>query len=164
MRKTIFLLAAALISAGCHGQVPPASTHVVDVTWTAPTATAGWTGCTTTAPCVYAVYRCTDTAANCASTSSTSWKEITTPASRPSSTSFTDSNAAGLTAYYNVETVQGSANSAPSNTVGPLTVPAAPGAPSLGNPAIASNSPERALPQESQLAKLNPVSLMARVR
>lgn len=79
MNRKLFPLILALVAAiGCHGQVPPASQHSVTLTWTAPVAGSTWSGCTTAAPCVYAVYRCTGTATACGTLSSTAWSEITT--------------------------------------------------------------------------------------
>ena len=149
MNTKLFSLIFALVAAvGCHGQVPPASVHSVTLTWTAPTSSSTWSGCTTTAPCVYAVYRCVGTASTCPSvpTSSTSWTEITTPATRPSATTYVDLNVTAADTYtYVVETVQASVNSGPSNTT-TATVPntGIPTAPALGNPTTATGAvPQR---------------------
>jgi hypothetical protein len=132
---SVIVMAASL--AGCHAQVPPATGYKVSLSWTAPVAGSGWTGCTTTAPCVYAVYRCTATASTCGSTVNTAWSELTAPATRPSGTAYTDTTvASGVTAYYAVETVQGSANSGASNVV-TMIVPGVPSAPALNTPTTA---------------------------
>ena len=132
-------LALLALSVGCHAQVPPASAGgSVALTWTAPTAGSGWAGCTTAAPCTYAVYR--DTTANDPVTS-TNWKQIGTS----STTSYSDTTASGLTAYYNVETVQSSKNSAPSNVAGPFS----PSGPPLA-PSVNGTSSELVLPDEPQ--------------
>lgn len=162
MRKLFGFLLAGLIVAGCHAQVPPATTHVVNLSWQAPVASGTWGGCTTSAPCVYAVYRCTASAATCANTGSSSWSEITTSTTRPSGTSYTDPSAAGLTAYYTVETVQGSQNSAPSNTTS-VTVPASPIAPSLGQPTAAQLEPGPLPRPAPELASIPAVSLRASI-
>ena len=143
-RIAIFLgvAAAALFSAGCHGQEPQASKgYNVNLSWVAPAASAGWAGCTATSPCVYAVYAETIAAGTTACDPSTSanWKEITTTATRPSATTYMDSSATGLNRCYNVETVQASQNSAPSNTV-QLVVPGIPTAPAVSAPTSAQQS------------------------
>jgi hypothetical protein len=138
MKKSVAVLfAIALIAVGCRAQVPPATSHVVSLTWTAPAANSGWSGCTSSAPCVYAVYRCSAGATTCADTTQSAWKEITSSTTRPSGMSYTDNTASGLTAYYIVETVQAGSNSAPSNTTTPITVPGSPLAPSLSQPTVA---------------------------
>lgn len=130
---TLTILALAL-AAGCHAQVPPASPgYNVNLTATAPVPTGNWAGCTASAPCTYAVYRAAG--ATCPVTSSTAWSEITNAASRPSTPAFTDTTATGLTACYDMETVQSGQNSAPSNVAGPVIVPGIPLAPTLGTPA-----------------------------
>ena len=135
MNRKIFSLILVLAAAvGCHGQVPPASVHSVTLTWNAPVAGSTWSGCTTTAPCVYAVYRCAGTATSCPAppTSSTSWAEITTPTTRPSGTTFVDTAVTGGDSYtYVVETVQASTSSVPSNTT-TANVPQTPVVPSIG--------------------------------
>ncbi len=136
MVKRLAILAAVLLAAGCHAQVPPATQHKVALTWTAPVATSTWAGCTTAAPCTYAVYRCTGDATACGTLSSTGWSEITTPATRPSATSYVDATVMAGTTYtytYVLETVQGASNSAPSSSM-TVTVPANPIAPAWPAP------------------------------
>lgn len=139
-------LVLALLAAGCHAQVPPASAgYNVNLTWTAPAASGTWTGCTTATPCVYAVYRCAGTAAACANFSGSGWAEITTPATRPSGLAYTDITATGLDVNYTVETVQGGANSGPSNTYN-VAVPGVPLAPAMAAPGTAAAAVEMPQP------------------
>jgi len=132
------LLAALVV--GCHGQVPPASPgYEVIITASAPVASGNWGGCTASAPCTYAFYAETISGASCDPTSSTNYKEITTatsgqPNSRPSTPNFADANTTGLTRCYDVETIQGSQNSAPSNVAGPIVSPGIPLPPVLSTP------------------------------
>jgi hypothetical protein len=122
------------LGAGCRAQVPPASNgYKVTLTATAPVASGNWAGCTVSAPCTYAFYAETVTGA-CDPTTSTNYKEITTPTARPSTPNFTDPNTTGLTRCYDVETVQGAENSGPSNVAGPVVSPGVPLAPALATP------------------------------
>jgi hypothetical protein len=135
---TSLSLLALTLTAGCHAQVPPASPgYNVNLSWSAPAANGNWAGCTATAPCVYAVYRCTGTAAACVTFSSTGWTEITNASTRPSGLTYTDTTATGLTVNYALETVQGSSNSGPSNTYN-VAVPGIPLAPTLASPSDAA--------------------------
>lgn len=153
MKKLALFL---LVAIGCHAQVPPATSHSVNLNWTAPAATSSWSGCTVAAPCVYAVYRCSASAATCANTSSTSWAEITTPSTRPSGTTYSDTTASGLTANYIVETFQGTANSAPSNSV-TFTIPGVPIAPAINGSVAANAMPSLGVPAPTvQLASKEP--------
>ncbi len=141
-KLSVLILALAAILPGC-AQVPPATTHSVTLTWTAPASNSVWTGCTTTAPCVYAVYRCTGSATTCGTLSSTAWSEITTPSTRPSALTYVDIGVTGGTSYtYTVETVQLNTNSSPSNTTTAL-VPQTPGSPTLGSPTSAKLNKSR---------------------
>jgi hypothetical protein len=134
MKRFSILLAFAL-TVGCRAQVPVATPYSVTLTWTAPSATSSWGGCTTSSPCVYAFYRCAGTSTVCATLSSTAWVEITTSMTRPSGTSYQDTTVTIATTYsYVIETVQGTANSAPSNMV-TVTIP---GEPPIGSPTAAS--------------------------
>lgn len=114
-----FAILGALALSACHGntQVPPASPgYNVVLTASLPAAP---NSCTTTpaSPCTFAFYAETIAAgASCDPTTSANYKEITNPASRPTTLTFTDANTTGLTRCYNAETVQAGANSAPSNT------------------------------------------------
>ena len=163
-RLTLFLLTLAaigclaLVTVGCQAQVPPATPHQVTLTWQAPSSSSTWSGCTTAAPCAYAVYRCTGTATACGTLSSTAWAELTTATTRPSGTSYVDATVAGGTSYtYAVETVQGSDNSGPSNTT-TATVPQTPAAPSVGSPAIAQDDGKPLPPPMAELARVGAVT------
>lgn len=143
----LLALAFGWLTAGCRGQVPPATTHVVNITITPP---AGCTGCT------YAIFRCSLSASACGDTSNVAWSEITSASTRISGTSYTDSTASGLTAYYVAETYQSGAHSGPSNTVGPLVVPASPLAPVVNGVTAGIVKPAlKAIdPGDPQVAKL----------
>ncbi len=150
-------------------QVPPASPgYNVVLTATAPVASGNWAGCTTSAPCTYAFYAETlaTGTGSCDPTTSTNYHEITTPTARPSAPTFTDTVSTGLTRCYNVETVQATANSGPSNTAGPVAVPGIPLAPALTTPSTVIAAMDKPEPTASQpvLAKLTaPEELMARL-
>lgn len=163
MKKLFSLIALGMFALGCGAQVPPATPHVVNLSWTAPSSSASWAGCTAASPCTYAVYRCT-VGATCSDQTSTAWKEVTSPTSRPSSLAFTDPTASGLTVNYIVETIQGVSNSAPSNTT-QVTVPGTPLAPALNSPVTANNAMPQvkpALPKTSN-PMLASVKLTAKV-
>ena len=137
MNRSIAALAilALGLTAGCHAQIPPASagSNVV-LTATAPAASGNWAGCTTGAPCTYAFYAEVIAGTTCDATTSANYREITTLIARPSTPNFTDQNTTGLTKCYDVETVQASQNSGPSNIVGPVVSPGIPLAPALATP------------------------------
>jgi hypothetical protein len=153
--KRIFATLATLALAlpgGCHAQVPPASPgYNVNLTATAPVAQGTWAGCTTAAPCTYAVYRATG--ASCPATTSTAWAEITNSAVRPSTPAFTDTTATGLSVCYTMETVQSGLNSAASNVAGPVAVAGIPLAPTLGTPTqvVAALAPSEGAPTLSAM-------------
>lgn len=156
MKLAYLAPAFLIIAAGCHAQVPPASTSTVNLSWTAPAASGGWAGCTTAAPCTYAIYRATfATASACPASTNTAYTEVTNPAARPSGTTFTDATASGTVCYIG-ETVQGAANSGPSNTAGPATVAGVPLAPTLGTPVVAQTLQPAS---SKQLAQNAPMSL-----
>lgn len=133
MKKIIVPLIVALAAIGCHAQ-----SSAVNLTWSAPAANGSWSGCSVSDPCVYAAFRCAAAASTCADISSSAWIEVTTADTRPSATSYSDTTAMGLIAYYFVETVQDGALSEPSNIAGPFAV-------GLTNPnplLIGANSPQ----------------------
>jgi hypothetical protein len=169
VKKFLLLLLILGISIGCrtNAQMPPASKHSVVLTWTAPSPVpGGWPGCGTTAPqspCVYSVWRCTTSAAACGNTLNTAWSEITTIASRPSGTTYTDANPPIGNTWYAVETVQGLSNSDPSN-IASVNVPGSPLAPALGAPNISELSPLVPMPQETLVASIVAPHLTATVR
>lgn len=148
-------------------QVPPASPgYNVVLTATAPVASGNWAGCTTSAPCTYAFYAETITGTTCDATTSTNYKEITTPTARPSAPTFTDTVSTGLTRCYNVETVQATANSGPSNTAGPVAVPGIPLAPALTTPSTviaAMDKPNLPSPSPIPAKFPAPMGLVARL-
>ena len=162
MKYTLATLALLITAVGCHAQIPPASTQKVVLTWSAPQAVPnGWQGCTTASPCVYAVYRAITTGSNCPVTGSAQLGEITPPAARPSALTFTDTSASGLDVCYSVETVQGSLNSGPSNTVN-LNVPGVPGAPQLGTPVTAMSESIELPPSSTKTLALSAPVLRVR--
>jgi hypothetical protein len=162
LTATLMLLPLMAISAGCKAQAPPASPgYKVSLTWTAPAASGTWAGCTTAAPCAYAVYAETlVSGSTCDPSTSTNFKEITTSATRPSSPAYTDASATGLDRCYLVETVQGSQNSAPSNIVN-VSVPGIPLAPTLGSPTVAENNSPSPVTLASASAPPMPANLHA---
>lgn len=151
------LLPLLTISAGCHAQVPVSPAPSVALTWVAPS------GCTTAAPCVFAISRTAIASGSCPASNGTAYALIGTSASN--ATTYTDSAAsAGNINCYIAQTQQGTPvlTSAPSNTAS-VTVPSLPSAPStLGGTATASLSPEKLIPSpEPTLAKNEPVKLTA---
>jgi hypothetical protein len=133
MKKLLLLLPFLALTA-CHAQLPP-TTHSVALTWTAPTSPA----CTTGSPCTYVLSRI-----SVSGTGPCPAVNVTTPNYSPlnsanpvSTLSYTDTSAAGTTACYIAQTLQGGAVSQPSNTAGPFVVPASPGAPSTPNGTVA---------------------------
>lgn len=153
------ILAAAALSifaiAGCNGQIPPPTNHVVNLTITPPS------GCTS--GCTYAIFRCSASAAACADTTNTAWSEITNSSNRISGTTYTDSGASGLTAFYAAETYLSGSHSGPSNIVGPLVVPPSPLAPVVNGTAAQMVKPalQSIDPGNPQVARLE---LKAEVR
>ncbi len=164
MKKIFAATILALAAVACaHPQVPPATTHAVDLTWTAAAASSTWTGCSTSVPCVYAVYRCAGTASACGTLSSTAWAEVTTVATRPSGVSYQDLTVSGGTTYsYAVETVQGSENSGPSN-VTTAAVPETPTAPAIGSPTVARVE-GKPLPEPTMAGELAKIAPATRLR
>lgn len=119
--KTIF--AMLILAAGTGGAqtvtVPGATQYQVNLTWTAPT------GCTSTTPCTYNVYRVPGTVTIGAGTAGATL--VGTTASQ--TVAYSDTTVATGTTYsYAVETIQGGANSVPSNTF-TVAIPLVPGAP-----------------------------------
>ncbi len=123
MKRIFAALAILTLATLVHAQtvtVPPASTYQVNLTWTAAT------GCTVAAPCTYTVYRLPGTVTITAGTTGATL--VGTTAAQ--TVAYTDSTVvSGQTYSYAVETVQGGANSAPSNTF-TVAIPLAPSAPS----------------------------------
>jgi hypothetical protein len=138
---TFAMLAFPLI--GC-AQLPPTS-HSAQLSWTAPSATATWIGCTAALPCTYAIGRAAQSGGSCPSVTGTNYVVINGP-SYTSGLTYSDPTPGAW--CYIAQTLQGSAVSSPSNTA-TATVPGNPTAPSLGNPAIASALP---MPQPAKPA------------
>jgi hypothetical protein len=160
LMKRIVQISALVLAAlaGCHAQVPPASNgYKVVLSGTVPAPTGNWAGCTTSAPCTYAFYAETITSGTCDPTTSANYKEISNPASRPTTPNFTDANTTGLTRCYDAETVQGAENSGPSNIAGPVVSPGVPLAPALATPA-----PEAAQLEKPSLPNAAPASQFAK--
>ena len=150
-------------------QVPPASEgYEVVLTATAPVASGNWLGCGVGQPqCTYAVYAETISGTACDPTTSTNYKEISTPTARPTTPNFTDSATTGLTRCYNMETVQQGANSAPSNVAGPIVSPGIPLAPNLITPVPQSamlNKPNLRVPETSRQFATNIPPMTIKIR
>jgi hypothetical protein len=167
--KLAALAILALGFAGCHAQVPPASAgYEVVLTATAPVASGNWAGCGTGQPqCTYAFYGETITGTTCDPSTSTNYKEITTPTARPTTSNFIDQNTTGLTKCYDVETVQSGGNSAPSVVAGPVVSPGIPVAPTLAPPVsqVATlEKPALGIPAASQQFTMNIPPMIMTVR
>lgn len=117
---TLVLFALATLAGAQTVTVPNATSYKVVLAWTAPT------GCTTAAPCTYAVYRVPGTVT--LSGGLTGATLVTTTAAQAVTASDT-TVVPGQTYSYALETLQGGANSAPSATV-TVTIPFVPAAPS----------------------------------
>ncbi len=174
MKKVLFALAlmAAPVLAGCRA--PSATTHTVNITWTAPAPGGNWTGCGTPSTCAFAVYRAPTISGSCQASTSAAYQEVTTPSARPTGTSWQDLTATGLNVCYLAETVQSDAGtigySGPSNVAGPVAVPGTPLAPNLAAPTAATLvKPALPLPSAQpgiyarNFAPMNPGTLMARL-
>jgi len=169
MRKQFAVIAIlALGLTACHSQVPLASPgYMVLLSATVASPSGNWLGCVSGQPqCTYAVYAETITGSTCDPTSSTNYKEITNPASRPTTPAYTDANTTGLTRCYDMETVQNGQNSAPSNVAGPVVSPGIPLAPALNTPTPTVAAVEKPKPDALQpvMAINAPLNLIARVR
>lgn len=155
MRTILVALTAVMAFAGCaHSQMPP-TTHSVALTWTAPSASGSWAGCTTAAPCTYVVSRFTGNTCPAVNIATPNYTPLNS-SSPVSATNFTDTGAAGLTTCYIAQTIQGSAVSLPSNIVGPFVVGATPGAPTAPNGVVADmKQPVLPLPGETPAPTLS---------
>ena len=153
------LLSLLAISAGCRAQIPPSAAPSVQLSWTAPS------GCTTAAPCTYAISRANPINGTCPAATGTAYGIVGNSASQ--TTTYNDSSPIGGASYcYIAQTQQGTnpvLTSVPSNTV-LLAVPTVPGAPSvLGGTSTASLAPEKMIPSpEPTMAKNEPLRLTAR--
>ena len=136
MKKLLALLALAplaLFTIGCPAQVPPSQPATATVTWTAPAS------CTAASPCTFVISRAPVTGTTCPPTTGTAYTPLN-QASPSSGTSYTDTTAAGVNGCWIGHTLQAGLVSGPSNSVGPLAVPAVPTAPSLASPKVAETS------------------------
>ncbi len=129
MKRIAALAILVMAAVGCHPQAPqPSPGYNVNLTATAPPSDGN------SAPFSYAVYRETITGTTCDPTTSTNWKEITTPTARPAAPSYVDGTATGLNVCYFMVTYQTPTgqtmpqNSGPSNTAA-AQVPGVPLAP-----------------------------------
>lgn len=141
MRKIFATVLMLLPLAACHSQVTPTPGYNIAWTWTAPTASSSWAGCTTAAPCSYIVSVATLAAGAtvCPPTTGTAYTPLN--ASSPATgTSYIQTNATGLTVCAIAQTEQTQSGqtspsvSLPSNSA-LVTVPAVPLAPSTPAPA-----------------------------
>jgi hypothetical protein len=150
--KRLLPVMLLVLTAGCaHGQIP-ATSYVVDLTWTAPVASGAWAGCTTASPCTYVASRLTLAAGTttCPTPATVAPFNYTplNAASPVSAAAFSDPNASGLTVCYVVQTEQTQTGatvpsaSLPSTPAGPLVVPASPLAPGsvTGTPAVSASA------------------------
>ena len=134
MKKLLALLALAplaLFTIGCPAQVPPSQTANATVTWTAPAS------CTAASPCTFVISRAPVTGTTCPPTTGTAYTPLN-QASPSSGTSYVDTTAAGVNGCWIGQTLQSGLVSGPSNSVGPLAVPAVPTAPDLAGPKVAT--------------------------
>jgi hypothetical protein len=162
MRKiaTMFFAALALAAGAltaCHAQVPPTS-HSVDLTWTAPVPVSGgvWqTPCGTAtgqSPCTYILSRITaaNGATGCPVPSGTITYTPINSSSPATGLTYIDSSVSGVTVCYIAQTVQLATTGSASNIAGPFTVPANPGAPTLGNGTVTKlDKPQPPMPPSS---------------
>ncbi len=152
--KVAIALLSFALAIGCHAQVPPTN-HVVDLSWTAP---SGCTGCT------FVISRAPAASGICPPSNASNYAPLNQNAP-VSGTTYTDSSASGLNACYIAQTLQGAAVSVPSNTVGPLSVPANPLAPTLNNPTTAQSVAPQMQPSGIEVGQLSiPPMLKARLR
>lgn len=166
-RIATLLLSAALLglSVGCHAQVPPATPPpTVSLTWTAATSNSNWSGCSTTIPCTYAIYR-DSVAPGTDPLTSTNWIKVATT-TVANATGYVDATPPSGNIGYYVETVWSTENSGPSNlatVVVPIVqIPTAPSA--VGGVATAENVPEKVAPFQGPTIAMNePLRLKARI-
>lgn len=137
MKRFWMSLSMVLLTVGCRAQLPVASMPAVGVSWTIPAASGSFGGCTVAKPCTFAVARAPVVSGSCPVSTDTSWVEITSPTSRPSGSTWTDTSVSG-TVCYAVTTYQSGFHSAASAPSAQLTVPAVPLAPTNVTPAVQS--------------------------
>lgn len=164
-------LVFGLLSVGCHAQMPP-TVHSVDLTYQAPVPVTGgiWQmpcgTATGQSPCTYVMSRITvaNGALSCPVPSGTAYTPLNSSAPA-NGLSYIDSGVSGVTVCYVVQAIQLGTTGNPSNTAGPLVVPANPGAPTLGNGSVAELT-QPALPPtaDSQVASERAPVLKGHVR
>lgn len=173
MKKLLLLLPFLALTA-CHAQVPP-TTHSVDLAWHAPVPVSGgiWqTACGTAAgqsPCTYILSRASVTSGTgpCppVSTSGTANYIPLNSGSPATGLAYTDTTATGVVCYI-AQTVQLATTGGASNIV-QATVPANPGAPTLGNGTVARlDRPQAPMPSpaDAQVASEQAPKLEAHIQ
>lgn len=161
-----------MLAVGCHAQMPP-TVHSVDLTYQAPVPVTGgiWqTPCGTAtgqSPCTYVMSRITvaNGTPGCPLPSATAVYTPLNSSAPATGLAYTDSGVSGVTVCYVVQAIQLGTTGNPSNTAGPLVVPANPGAPTLGNGSVAELT-QPALPPtaNSQVASEQTPVLKGHVR
>lgn len=124
----LFVVFAGLLVFGSSAESQITQTSFqVNLSWTVPAASPGWSGCSTSAPCTFLVSKTPVTGTTCPLTAS-SYSSV--GVSAPQATAYVDSSVTSGTSYcYVVQTQQASAvsgSSAPAFVV----VPGTPGVPS----------------------------------
>ena len=155
-RFSYLLLAVLTLSVGCRAQAPTVS-HSDTLGWAIPAATSTWGGCTTSSPCTFLISVAvlpTGTSA-CPTPNGTNYNPVNS-ASPAAGTTYTDTTTG--TVCHVVQTQQGVARSAASNTVGPDVVQGNPLAPAITSqtamtekPAIAPAPPAPVLVENKSL-------------
>ena len=153
---SVLLSLCFLLASACHGQVPPPTAgYNIVWTWTAPTATGTWSGCSTSLPCSYILSAETITGTTCDPTTSANYKQLNS-ASPATTTTYTQTGTTGTTVCAVVTTVWNGENSQPSTASAPVTspaVPLAPGAPSGNSTVAKADKPQAPIPvADEQLA------------
>lgn len=126
---SLFILVALVMVNGCHAQVAPTNTVVV-LTWTQPSPSGSWSGCTASSPCTYVISRASSVAGACPATTGTNYTPLN-QSSPASGLTYTDMSVSGSTLCYIAQTLQSGLVSMPSNTAGPFVIPANPVAPAI---------------------------------
>ena len=154
---SIFVVIAVFAFAGCApGQMPPVTSHGVSLTITAPadgSCAAGKPACT------YAIYRAAAANGLCPAAGSTAFVAVVPS---QSALTFADNSVAGQVVCYGAETLQSGGNSAPSNIVGPFTVPASPTAPGVAGQSAALDAPKLA-PMPEQTVATNDMPVLTAI-
>lgn len=174
MKQIVALAILAMAAIGCHSQLPPTHSYNVIWTWGAPSAGQGWPGCSTGSPCTYVVSIIALPAgtSGCPPPTGTNYVAQQTATTGVSGTTYTQTNATGLTECGVIQAIwQGSTSawSAPSDNGVPRAVPSlplAPGTPSTNaQQAVNDSYPRMDNPApKGELAKLSlPMRMTSRV-